>query len=76
MYKLLTSIDDEYETGFVRNQGNREKQFKDDHAAAERGHMYMMAMMSAGLVNDLGNVIYRLGFKLMLKRKINDRALF
>ena len=78
MYKLLTSIDDEYESGFVRIQGNRDRQFKDDHAAAERGHMYMMAMMSAlsGLMNDLGKFIYGLGFKLMLKRKINDRALF
>ena len=41
-YKLLTSTDDEYESGFVRNQGNRVSQLKDDHAAAERDHMYMM----------------------------------
>ena len=26
MYKLLTSTDDEYESGFVRNQGNRDSQ--------------------------------------------------
>ena len=35
MYKLLTSTDDEYESGFVRNQGNRDSQFKGDHIAAE-----------------------------------------
>ena len=28
MYKLLTSTDDEYESGFVRNQGNRDSQLK------------------------------------------------
>ena len=37
MYKLLTSTDDEYESGFVRNQGN--SQLKGDHIDAERGHM-------------------------------------
>ena len=35
MYKLLTSIGNEYESGFVRNQGNRDIQLKGDHAAAE-----------------------------------------
>ena len=35
MYYLLTSTDDEYESGFVRNQGNRDSQLKNDHAAAE-----------------------------------------
>ena len=35
MYTLLTSTDDEYESGFVRNQGNRDNQLKGDHAAAE-----------------------------------------
>ena len=34
MYKLLTSTDDEYESGFVRNQGNRDSQLKGDHIAA------------------------------------------
>ena len=34
MYKLLTSTDDEYESGFVRNQGNRDSQLQGDHAAA------------------------------------------
>ena len=29
MYKLLTSIGDDYESGFVRNQGNRDSQLKD-----------------------------------------------
>ena len=54
MYKLLTSIDDEYESGFVRNQGNRDSQLKGDHIAAERGHMYMMIKMRDlfGFVND------------------------
>ena len=46
MYKLLTSIGDEYEGGFVRNQGNRDIQLKGDHVAAERGHMFMMIRMS------------------------------
>ena len=35
MYKLLTSIGDEYESGFVRNQGNRDSQLKGDHIAAQ-----------------------------------------
>ena len=78
MYKLLTSTDDEYECGFVRNQGNRDSQLKGDHAAAERGHMYMMVKMSDlfGFVNDLKKIIYGLGFKLILKRNNNDRALY
>ena len=64
MYKLLTSIGDEYESGFVRNQGNRDSQLKGDHIAAERGHMYMMIKMSDlfGFVNDLEKIIYGLGF--------------
>ena len=55
MYKLFTKTDDEYEGGFVRNQGNSDSQFKGNHAAAERGHMYMMVKMSDlfGFVNDL-----------------------
>ena len=78
MYKLLTSTNDEYESGFVRNQGNRDSQLKGDHAAAERGHMYMMVKMSDlfGFVNDLEKITYCLGFKLILKRNNNDRALF
>ena len=78
MYKLLTSTDDEYGSGFVRNQGNRDNQLKGDHLAAERGHMYMMFKMS-GLfvfVNDLEKIIYGLGFNLILKRNNNERALF
>ena len=35
MYKLLNSFDDEYESGFVRNQGNRDRQLKGDHIAEE-----------------------------------------
>ena len=78
MYKLLTSTDDEYESGFVRNQGNRDSQLKDDHIVEERGHMYMMIKMSDlfGFVNDLEKIIYGLGFKLILKRNNNNRALF
>ena len=36
MYKLLTSTDDEYEIGFVGNQGDRDNQLKGDHAAAKK----------------------------------------
>ena len=77
MYKLLTSTDDEYKSGFARNQGNRDSQLRDDHVA-ERGHMYMMVKMSDlfGFVNDLEKIIYGLGFKLILKTNNNDRALF
>ena len=39
MYKFLTSTDDEYESGFVKNQGDRDSQLKGDHIAAERGDM-------------------------------------
>ena len=78
MYKLLTSTVDEYESGFVRNQGNRDSQLKGDHIAAERDHMYMMIKMSDlfGFVTDLEKIIYGLGFKLILKRNNNERALF
>ena len=78
MYKLLTSTDDEYESGFVRNQGNRDSQLKSDHIAAQRGHMYKMIKMSNlfGLANDLEKIINGLGFKLILKRNNNDRALY
>ena len=78
MYKLLTSTDDEYESGFVRNIENRNSQLKGDHVAAERGHMYMMVKMRDlfGFVNDLEKIIYGLGYKLILKRNNNDRALY
>ena len=78
MYKLLTSFDDEYESGFVRNQGKRDSQLKGDHVAAQRGHMYMMIKMSDlfGFVNDLEKIIYGLVFKLIFKRNNNDRALY
>ena len=77
-YKLLTSTDDEYESGFVRNEGNRDSQLKGDHISAERRQIYMMVKMSDlfGFVNDLEKIIYGLGFKLILKRNNNDRALF
>ena len=78
MYKLLTSTDDEYESGFVRNQGNRDSQLKCGHIAAQRGHMYMMIKMSDlfGFVNDLEKITYGLGLKLILERNNNDRALY
>ena len=78
MYKLLTSMGDEYESGYVRNQGIRDSQLKGDHIAAQRGHMYMMIKMSDlfGFVNDLEKIIYGLGFKLILKRNNNNGALF
>ena len=58
-HKLLTSTDDEYESGFVRNQGNRDSQPKGDHIAAQRGHMYMMIKMRDlfGFINDLEKII-------------------
>ena len=40
MYSLLTSTDDEYESGFGRNQD-----IAADHAAAPIVHMYMMVKM-------------------------------
>ena len=69
MYKLVTSIRDEYESGFVGNQDNGDSQLKSDHIAAQGGHMYMMIKMSDlfGFVNDLEKIIYGLGFKLILK---------
>ena len=72
MYKLLTSTGDEYESGFVKNQGKRDSQLKGDHIAAQRGHMCMMVKMSDvfGFVNDLEKIIYGLGFKLLLKKII------
>ena len=78
MYKLLTSTGDEYESGFVKNQGNRDSQLKGDHIAAQRGHLYMMVKMSDlfGFINDLEKIIYGLGFKLLIKRNNNDRALY
>ena len=58
MYKLLISTDDENESGFVKNQGHRDRQLKSDHIAAQRGHMYMMIKMSDlfGFVNDLEKI--------------------
>ena len=77
MHKLLTSTDDENESGFVRNQSNRGSQLNGDHADAERGLMSMMVEMNDlfGFVNDLEKIIYGSGFKLKLKRNNNDRAL-
>ena len=60
MYNLITSTADEYESGFVRNQGNMDSPLKSDHAAAQIGHMYMMVKMSDlfGFEKDLEKVIY------------------
>ena len=78
MYKLLTSTDGEYESCFVRNQGNRDSQLKGNHIAAKPGYMYMLIKMSdlSGFVNDLEKIIYGLRFQLILKRNNIDRALF
>ena len=72
MYKLLTSTDDEYESGFVRDQSNRDSQLKVDHATVERGHMYMMVKMRDlfGFLNNSEKNLYGLGFKLILKKTI------
>ena len=60
MYKLITSTDDKYESGFVRNKDNRNIQLKGDHVAAERGHKDMMVKMRdlLGFVNDLEKIKY------------------
>ena len=65
-------------SGFVRNQGNRDSQLKGDHAAAHIGHMDMTIKIGDlfGFVNELEKIINGLGFKLILKRKNNHRALF
>ena len=78
MYKLLTSTFDEYESGFVTDQGNRDSQLKVDHISAQRGHMYMMIKMNDlfDFVNELEKIKCGLGFKLILNRNNNDRALF
>ena len=78
MYKLLTSTDDEFESGFLLNIDKRNSQLKGDQVAAERGHVYMMIKMRDlfGFVNDLEKIIYGLGFKQILKRNKNDRALY
>ena len=78
MYKLLTGTDDEYKSGFARIIDSRNSHFKGDHVAAETGHMYMKVKMRDlfGFVNDLEKIIYGLGFKLILKRNKNDRALY
>ena len=72
MYMLITSTDDGYESGFVRNIYNRNSQLKGDHVAAERGHMYTINNMRDvfGCVNDLEKIIYCLGFKLIFKKII------
>ena len=68
MYKLLTSTSDEYESGFVRYQREKDSQLKGEHdAAAQRGHMYMLIKMKDifGFINDSEKIIYGMGFKLI-----------
>ena len=78
MYMSLPSTDDEYKSGFVRKIDNRNSQLKGDHVAAESGHIYMMVKMGElfGFLNDIEKIINGLGFKLILKRTNNDRALY
>ena len=78
MYKLLTSTSGEYERGFVRDQRERNSQLTGDHPAAKRGHVYMIIKMKDlfGFINDLEKIKNGIGNKLILKRNINDRALF
>ena len=59
LYKFLTSTNDEYVSGFVRNQGNRDCQLKGDHAAAEQGLMYMMVKMTIELYLELMLVLVK-----------------
>ena len=71
MYWLLTSTDNEYGSGFVRDQADRDSQLERDLDAAEGGHMYMSEEMNDlfGFANDLENFIYCLGFKLIFFKK-------
>ena len=43
---LLNSTGDEYESGYVRDQDDRDSLLKGDQLDTERGHLYMMIMMS------------------------------
>ena len=69
MYKLLTSTEDEYESGFVRNQAKRDSPFMGDHVAAGCGHMDTMVKMRGLLrfVKVLEEIIYGIGSILLLK---------
>ena len=62
----------------IKVKESNKGRLKSDHAAAERGNIYMMIKMSDlfDFVNDLEKIIYGLKFKLILKRNNNDRALF
>ena len=76
MYELLTSTIDEYESGFVRDQKERDRQLKGDHQAAQRYQINMMIKMKDlfGFINYLEKIIYCIAFKLILKRNGNDWA--
>ena len=52
-------------------------QFTDDPDSGEKGHIYMIIMMSdvIGFVKDLDKIIYGVEFKHLLKRN-NDRAIY
>ena len=62
----------------MRVGDNGNSQLKGDLDAAERGHMYMKVKMRDlfGFVNDLEKIINGLGFKIILNRTNNDRALY
>ena len=76
--KLVTSASDKYESGYIRDQRERYSQLTGDHPAAKRGHVYKIIKMKdlSGFINDLEKIKNGIGFKLILKRNINDRALF
>ena len=65
IHKLLASTRDEYESGFVRDQRERDSQLKRDHQAGQRGHMYMMSKMRNifGFINDFEKIIYGIGHR-------------
>ena len=71
IYELLTSTNDEYESGFVRNQGNRDCQIKGDHVDAERGHMFMMIKMRDlfGFEKDLDKNYIWFRIQITVKKK-------
>ena len=77
-YRLLDGTENGYESDFVRPRTETDNQLESDHQAAQRSHKYMMVKMKDlyGFINDIEEIIYCIGFKLILKRNNNDRALF
>ena len=76
--KLVPSASDEYESSFIRDHRERYSQLTGDHPAEKRGHVYMIIKMKdlSGFIIDLEKIKNGIGFKIILKRNINDRALF